>query len=199
MFVVACVAALLTCSCASQAELDKARAEAAAAREEAERAKAELDDIKAKDAAALKAKEDAQKDKEKAKQKAAALEEEMRTRWNAVAAAAANVPLPNFGQVNFTWRGPDAFPHPTFKGGSKEAYTAFAKVLVAFLETGDNFEFMQKNGLFTAEIGFGLNGKVKLGEFAESLAKPGSLGAGDEENRKKLEALVAKMKTPQKV
>ena len=195
-FVVACAAALAVCSCAPQAELDKARADAAAARAETEKLRAEVDELKAKEAEREKVKADAAKakaDAEAAREKAAALEEEMRKRWNVVGPT---VTLPGWG--DFRWTGPNAFPHPTFKGGSKEAYTAFARALVTFLETGDNFEFMRKNDLFTADIGFGGTGKIKIVEFAESLAKPGSLGAGDEDNRKKLEALVAKMKAPRK-
>ena len=188
-FVVACVAALAVCSCAPQAELDRARAEADAARADAERARAELEAVQEKEAAAEKAAADAAK-------RRAALDEALaqaRERWNAVGAG---VKVGNFQP--FRWD-EGRFPHPTFRGGSKEAYTAFAQVLVTFLETGDNFEFMEKHGLFTAELECGLNTKIVLVQFAGDLAKPGSLGAGDEETRNKLEALVAKMKAPRKV
>lgn len=196
----ACVAALALCSCAPQAEVERARADAEAARAEAAALRTEVEAIKAREQAAEKAKEDAAAAQAKAvadaataKARSAALEGEMRTRWNAVGP---NFAVGNFG--TFQWPGPDAFPHPTYKGGSHEAYTTFARALVAFLEAGDNFEFMRKNGLFDAEIGFALKGKLRLGAFAEQLAKPGSLAAGDEDNRKKLEALVAKIKAPPK-
>jgi hypothetical protein len=114
---------------------------------------------------------------------------EMRTRWNVIGPG---VSVRGFG--DFRWTGPNMFPHPSVKGGGEEAHAAFVKVLVAFLETGDNFEFMQKNGLFAVELVYGGKGKVRLGEFAARLVKPGTLDAADEENRKKLEALVAKMK-----
>jgi hypothetical protein len=204
-FVSVAALALMMCSCAAQAERDRAQAEAARAeadrsKAEAERARAELDAIRAKELAVERAKANelaatakAKADAEAAKAKAAALEGEMRTRWNAIGPGVA---VRGFG--DFRWTGPNMFPHPTFKGGSEEAYTAFVKVLVTFLEAGDNFEFMQKNDLFAVELGFGGKGKVRLVEFAAQLAKPGSLGAGDEENRKKLEALVAKMKAPPK-
>ena len=70
-------------------------------------------------------------------------------RWNEVG--------PKYAVASF-WYLPmqacfDAFPHPTFKGGSNEAYTTFAKALVEFLGTGNNFEFMDKNDLFTMERG----------------------------------------------
>jgi hypothetical protein len=198
--IVACVVALALCSCSAEAERERERAEAARAeaeraKAEAERARAELDILKEKERAAEKARADAgaalakaKADADAARAKAEALEAEMRTRWNVIGPGVA---VRGFGY--FRWTGPDRFPHPTFKGGSEEAYTAFVKVLVTFLETGDNFEFMQKNDLFDREIGFGLKGKVRLGEFAVQLAKPGSLGAANEENRKRLEALVAKM------
>ncbi len=200
-YFVTCAAALLTCSCASQADLDRARAEAAAARAEAAEAKTGLDALKAKADAEEKARADetvakakSKADAEAAKRKAATLEAELRTRWNQVGPAVAVK-----GFSNFAWPGPNAFPHPTFKGGSAEAYTAFAKVLVTFLETGDNFAFMAENDLFTTEFGFGGTGKIKIVQFATDLAKPGSPGAGDEATRKKLEALVTKMKAPRKV
>lgn len=196
--VVACVVALALCSCAAEVERERERAEAAraAAAAEADRVRAEAAELRAKELAAEKARADesAAKAKERAdadaaKAQAEALEAEMRTRWNAIGPG---VSVRGFG--DFRWTGPNMFPHPTVKGGSEEAYTAFVKVLVTFLETGDNFGFVQKNDLFARELGYGGKQKVRLGEFAAQLAKPGSLGASAEENRKKLEALVAKMK-----
>lgn len=55
-------------------------------------------------------------------------------------------------QVFFHWLAFDNFPHPTFFGGSQEAYSTFANVLVAFLETTDNFDFLAANGLFTLRL-----------------------------------------------
>jgi hypothetical protein len=54
--------------------------------------------------------------------------------------------------VNFKWVEYGNFPHPTFRGGSVEAYGAFAKILVMFLQKGDNFEFLATNGLFSTEL-----------------------------------------------
>jgi hypothetical protein len=45
-------------------------------------------------------------------------------------------------------KGALAIPHPTFKGGSVEAYHQFALVLVAFYERGDNFAYLAQNHLF---------------------------------------------------
>ena len=45
---------------------------------------------------------------------------------------------------DFGWTTFNQFPHPTFKGGSAEAYQAFAKVLLAFFDNGDNFDFLTR-------------------------------------------------------
>jgi len=66
-------------------------------------------------------------------------------RWNAVA----GTPVDGF---NFFWSTFDQFPHPTFKGGSAEAYQAFAKVLLAFFDAGDNFDFLAQNHLFKLHL-----------------------------------------------
>jgi hypothetical protein len=55
-------------------------------------------------------------------------------------------------EVFFHWLVFDSFPHPTFYGGSQEAYSTFANVLVAFLENTDNFDFLAANGLFTLRL-----------------------------------------------
>jgi hypothetical protein len=70
-------------------------------------------------------------------------EQELMARWNA---AADGVTVTGFG--DFKWTAVDRFPHPTFKGGSVEAYNQFALVLVAFYEQGDNFDYLARNHLF---------------------------------------------------
>ncbi|SRR6266478_6035885 len=69
------------------------------------------------------------------------------SRWNAVAVG---VTVPGFG--DFRWPAFDQFPHPTFKGGSAEAYGLFADVLVAFFQREDNFDFLEKNRLFRVSL-----------------------------------------------
>src|SRR5579859_7569022 len=54
-------------------------------------------------------------------------QEELMARWNAVGDG---VVVQGFG--NFHWGNFDQFPHPTFKGGSVEAYTRFGEALLAF-------------------------------------------------------------------
>src|SRR4051812_20919654 len=68
--------------------------------------------------------------------------------WNVVAAGVTTMA----GGGDFLWNVFDQFPHPTFKGGSAEAYEHFAGVLVAFFENGDNFDYLAKNRLFTLPL-----------------------------------------------
>ena len=86
--------------------------------------------------------------------------EELMSRWNAVGDG---VMVRGFG--NFHWSPFDQFPHPTYKGGSDEAYTRFAEVLVAFYEAGDNFEYLTQHKVFT----FVLHGALGLTATFESL------------------------------
>ena len=46
--------------------------------------------------------------------------------------------------VTFHWDAFDQFPHPTYKGGTAEESGAFAEVLAAFFERGDNFDFLAR-------------------------------------------------------
>lgn len=73
------------------------------------------------------------------------VEQSLMARWNAVASA----PVDGF---DFHWSTFNQFPHPTFKGGSTEAYQAFAKVLLAFFDDGDNFDFLARNRLFKLHL-----------------------------------------------
>jgi len=66
-------------------------------------------------------------------------------RWNL---AADSTPT----AIDFHWQQVDEFPHPTFKGGSAAAYGQFASVLLAFFQSGDDFDFLAQNHLFTMEI-----------------------------------------------
>jgi hypothetical protein len=80
---------------------------------------------------------------------------EMMDRWNiAVAEEKAD--------LYFVWNDYDRFPHPTFKGGSKEAYEAFTKVLIKFLSP-NNIAFIRQNNL--VELPIHCNTQVQLGSF----------------------------------
>jgi hypothetical protein len=52
--------------------------------------------------------------------------------------------------LDFHWQEVDEFPHPTFKGGTAQAYGQFASILLAFLQ--GNFDFLAQNHLFTMEL-----------------------------------------------
>jgi hypothetical protein len=52
----------------------------------------------------------------------------------------------------FSWNPFDQFPHPTYRGGSAEAYGEFAQVLLAFFQLGDDFDFLARNCLFRAPL-----------------------------------------------
>jgi hypothetical protein len=75
----------------------------------------------------------------------ATLQEEVMSRWNATVDAGA-------WTIDFHWSQWNNFPHPTFKGGTAEAYGQFAEVLLAFFQRGDDFDFLAQNHLFTVEI-----------------------------------------------
>ncbi len=74
-----------------------------------------------------------------------AVGQEVMRRWNL---AVDSTPSP----IDFHWQEVDEFPHPTFKGGSAAAYGQFASVLLTFFRSGDNFDFLAQNHLFTMEI-----------------------------------------------
>ena len=72
---------------------------------------------------------------------------ELMKRWNLTVNAVG-------GPVDFHWNNLDQFPHPTYKGGTAQAYQAFAAVLVPFLQDDDNFAFLQTNQLFTMSLDY---------------------------------------------
>ena len=75
----------------------------------------------------------------------AAVEQELMVRWNQ---AARSVPT----TYTFSWNAFDQFLHPTYKGGSAEAYGEFAQVLLAFFQLGDDFDFLAQNCLLRAPL-----------------------------------------------
>jgi hypothetical protein len=133
-----------------------------------------------------------------------AVQAELVKRWNAVAADQ-KFPVPGgFGAVNFTWAEYGNFPHPTFRGGSGEAYGAFAKVMVQFLRAGDNFEFMTKNGLFDTELETGVPGGSLRGtgwsfaSFVRQFSDPKTFAKIDDDTAKGLRELAKKLPEPMK-
>jgi hypothetical protein len=86
-----------------------------------------------------------------------AVQQELMSRWNAVAK---DVTVPFAGstvRVDFLWTSYNQFPHPTFKGGSAEAYQGFADILVTFYGRDDNFAFLANNQLFRIPLRYVLS------------------------------------------
>jgi hypothetical protein len=75
----------------------------------------------------------------------AGVQQELLARWNAAADA-------SHPTIDFHWPAFDQFPHPTYKGGTVEAYQEFAGVLLAFFQSGDNFDFLARNNLFSLTL-----------------------------------------------
>jgi hypothetical protein len=169
---------------ALKAELAKTRADLDAVKKELAKTRADLDVLQAQVWAVM---------GPPRKEPRAEVQAELLKRWNAVADA------PGGGAFNFKWADYGNFPHPTFRGGSGEAYGAFAKVLVAVLKTGDNFEFMAKNELFTAELRTSVPGGSLKGTgwtfagFARQFAAPKSFATLDDETHKAIRELSARI------
>jgi hypothetical protein len=77
-----------------------------------------------------------------------ATQAEVMARWNKVPATARSFER----GFNFEWETFDVFPHPTYKGGSAQAYRRFAEILVAFYEADDNFDFLARKRFFQARL-----------------------------------------------
>jgi hypothetical protein len=109
---------------------------------------------------------------------------EAAVRWNKAAeGVTATGPI---GDVGFTWEA-NRFPHPTFKGGSAEAYGGFARILVKFLDEKGNFEFLAENDLFTAPLRYGdMKVDWTFGRLISDLSQPKAHGDHDEATRKAL-------------
>jgi hypothetical protein len=120
------------------------------------------------------------------------VQQELMDRWNAV------VDQQPPGDFDFHWRAYDQFPHPTFKGGSAEAYRAFAVALLAFLEARDDFDFLARNHLFrtplvAATVSGQGNAVTTFAALAASLSSPDSFATVPEETRAPLAAYSAKI------
>jgi hypothetical protein len=68
------------------------------------------------------------------------LQVDLLQRWNTAADTTAT-------SLSFHWPVFTQFPHPTYKGGTREAYGEFANVLLAFLQARDDFDFIVNNHL----------------------------------------------------
>lgn len=87
---------------------------------------------------------------------------ELKRRWNLSADA---VPTTN----DFHWTGD--FPHPTYRGGTPEAYREAADVLLHFWRASGNLDFVTCEGLLDRSYPKGVNtGTTSLGAFTRQLA-----------------------------
>jgi hypothetical protein len=105
----------------------------------------------------------------------AATEQALMDRWNAAADAADTT-------IDFHWLEFNQFPHPTYKGGSEDAYGQFAAVLLQFFQQSDDFDFLAGGQLFTVPLIYVFpSGQVGLDTSFQQLAAEfsSSTGYGD--------------------
>lgn len=77
------------------------------------------------------------------------VQQELMDRWNLSVGA---MP-PGSGDWDFHWTEFKLFPHPTFVAYGEEAgYADFARILLAFLENDENFDYLSRNHLFDASL-----------------------------------------------
>jgi hypothetical protein len=113
-------------------------------------------------------------------------------RWNAAAAAA------DTEGFDFGWTSYDQFPHPTYKGGSPQAYGGFANVLLLFFQSGDNFDFLARNHLFSTRLRYifpsGQSGlDTSFQELAAFFSSPTGYGDASAETRQALQVFLDRM------
>jgi hypothetical protein len=114
--------------------------------------------------------------------------DELMARWNAVADNS-GVAVMGFG--TFHWGAFDQFPHPTYKGGSSEAYSKFALVLIAFYEQEDNFDYLANHHLFTYTLSASLGLMTSFKVLTDTLV--GSELVVSAETRQKLSDFAARI------
>jgi hypothetical protein len=122
---------------------------------------------------------------------ATAVDADILTRWNQIADKQAST-------FDFHWRVVDQFPHPTYKGGTPEAYRAFAEVLLAFFAAGDNFDFLSAHHRFDVPLRYvfpsGQTGPdTSFRKLATSFASPASFGDIPLATRTRLQAFADRM------
>jgi hypothetical protein len=121
------------------------------------------------------------------------LDADLLMRWNA---AADTVPTPGY---DFHWRDFNKFPHPTYQLGTAEGYGDFSEVLLAFLQAGDNYDFMARNHLFALTLhDIFPSGQDGLGMTFEALVdyfgSPTAFGNISDDTRAAIAAYAAKIK-----
>lgn len=98
-------------------------------------------------------------------QVSAPIEQALMDRWNAVVDE-----IPS--SFHFHWSRFDQFPHPTFQGGSREAYGEFADNLLAFFQRADDFDFLAEQHLFRIPLQYVFaSGMIGVDTTFEKLAR----------------------------
>lgn len=183
--IVVCVAALAVSSCGPQVGLERGSAATQRSRSTARSRTAAVERSESQDRATP----------------------EVMRRWNASAGARPAVAVNNPPNMKrFVWTD-HGFPHPTYAGGSREAYGAFAEAFLAFLQAEGNFDFLAENDYFIVplpdSIAPGGRSQWTLLGLAEDFSKPdgfaAKFGTHGEATRKGLAEFARKMKAPRKV
>jgi len=120
----------------------------------------------------------------------AGVEQELMVRWNQAARSVVTT-------YKFSWNAFDQFPHPTYQGGSAEAYREFAEVLLAFFELGDDFDFLAQNCLLRTPLYYamasGAHGQEWTFEGLASYFASGVYGNTPQDTRLALAAFSARI------
>jgi hypothetical protein len=179
---------------ALKAELAKARSDIEATKKELAKVKADLESLQAQVWKVMGPTKNVP---------SAEVQTELLKRWKAVAADM-TFDLPVVGKANFKWVEYGNYPHPTFRGGSGEAYGAIAKVLVAFLQKGDNFEYLARNGLFATELETTVPGGSLKGTgwsfagFVKQFSDPNTFAKLDDDTRKAIKKVSVRIEAASK-
>lgn len=89
-------------------------------------------------------------------------------RWNAAAA--------DVGCADYTWPVGGYLPHPTLRGGTREQYERFGRVVVQFLRTSEARDWVVKSGWFTRPAAYSAGAEATIADiarFASRFCSPG--------------------------
>ncbi len=100
--------------------------------------------------------------------------------------------------LDFNWSAFDQFPHPTYQGGSAEAYQTFARLLLTFMQADDSFDYLAKNRLFDNRLGYRMaNGDIgvtwSFRELVTEFSSETMFGQIPEETRTGLKEIAARI------
>lgn len=124
-------------------------------------------------------------------------QQQMMNRWNAAVDSTPSDFTQGTG-FDFYWTTFRQFPHPTFKGGSEEAYQTFAAILLTFMQNDDNFQYLAEQRLFDVVLGYDLpSGQSdnwgSLRELVDMFSSDTMFGNIPESTRSGLEQVAARI------